>query len=69
MGSGDTYTALTTIVTKGSQANGETGLKIWIIGLTASFSVLLNPTAILRGMARQAATRKPLITVTRLVKI
>ena len=37
-----TYTALTIIVTMGSQASGETGLNNWISGLNAALMVVLD---------------------------
>src|SRR5690606_32886092 len=35
IGFSETYSALTTMVTRGNQARGDTGLKSWMIGLTA----------------------------------
>ena len=55
-GSGVTYSALSTIITSGDQAKGDTGLNIWIIGLTAVFKFLLSPTAIPKGTATIAAS-------------
>ena len=42
IGSAVTYTALTIIVTIGSQASGDTGLKSWISGLNVALNVLLS---------------------------
>jgi hypothetical protein len=56
-------------VTSGSQANGDTGLKIWITGLMALLSVLFRPIAMPSGMAMITAAKNPLSTVTRLVII
>ena len=69
IGSFVTYTALTTIVTIGSHASGDTGLKIWISGLNAALIVLLRPQRMPSGTARSVASRKPVNTVFRLVRI
>ncbi len=57
------------MVTSGSQAGGETGLKIWISGLTAPLTVGHRPQAIPSGTAISVATMKPIATVLRLVRI
>ena len=57
------------MVTNGNQANGETGLNICTIGLKAEFNFLLSPIQIPIGIAIAAATKKPLVTVTKLVNI
>ncbi len=64
-----TYTALTTIVTSGSQARGETGLNIWIRGFKALITVLLNPQITPIGSATSEAMTNPINTVFRLVII
>ena len=64
-----TYTALTTIVTIGSQASGDTGLKIWISGFSAALIVVLRPQRMPTGTAMSVASRKPMNTVCRLVRI
>ena len=69
MGSSETYSALTTIVTRGNQAKGETGLNTCTMGLNAEFNRLLNPIHIPKGMAIIAATINPAVTVNRLVNI
>ena len=51
------------MVTSGSQASGETGLKIWISGFTALYTVLLNPQTMPSGTAISEAMAKPVITV------
>ncbi len=68
-GSAETYSALTTMVTIGSHARGETGLNTWISGLNMALNVLLAPQRIPRGTAIRVANRKPANTVFRLVKI
>ena len=69
IGSAVTYTALTIIVTIGSQASGDTGLKSWISGLNIALNVLLTPHRMPMGTASNVASRKPANTVLRLVKI
>ena len=69
IGSAVTYTALTIIVTMGSQASGETGLKSWISGLNIALKVLLAPHRMPMGTASSVASRNPANTVLRLVKI
>src|SRR6476660_5969274 len=68
-GSADTYSALTTIVTIGSHASGETGLNTWISGLNMALNVLLAPHRIPSGTATSVASTKPANTVLRLVRI
>ena len=51
------------MVTIGSHARGETGLKIWISGFSAALAVLDRPAAMPSGMAMMAAIRKPKKTV------
>ena len=53
----------------GSQASGETGLNIWISGLSALFTVDERPHMIPTGTAISVASTKPSATVSRLVKI
>ena len=55
--------AETTMVTKGSQASGETGLKIWISGLSAAFTPGESPQRMPSGTATKVAMRKPMATV------
>ncbi len=57
------------MVTMGSQASGETGLKIWISGLSAVLITRLIPHRIPAGTATRVASRKPVNTVNRLVRI
>ena len=64
-----TCTAETTIVTRGSQARGETGLNIWISGLKAALTNSDMPHRIPSGTATSVAIRKPIATVCRLVTI
>jgi hypothetical protein len=47
------------MVTMGSHASGETGLKICTSGLMAAFAVADSPARMPSGMATTAATRKP----------
>jgi hypothetical protein len=47
----------------GSQASGETGLKIWISGLSAALAVGDSPAAMPSGTATTVAIRKPKNTV------
>src|SRR5689334_13347752 len=47
----ETYNALTTIVTIGSHASGDTGLNTWISGLNIALKVLLAPHRIPSGTA------------------
>ena len=63
------YTALTTMVTIGNQASGDTGLKICTSGLIAPYSLGLRPQATPTGMAIRLASTKPVNTVSRLVPI
>ena len=51
------------MVTIGNQANGETGLKIWINGFSAEFAVGESPAKIPNGTAKNVAIRKPKKTV------
>ena len=51
------------MVTIGSHASGETGLKIWISGFSAAFAVTDRPAAMPRGIATAEAMRKPNNTV------
>ena len=51
------------MVTIGSQASGETGLKIWMSGLIAAFTVDDRPATMPSGTATAVAIRKPNITV------
>ena len=51
------------MVTIGSQASGDTGLKIWISGLIAPFTVVDRPQAMPSGTAISVAIRKPRPTV------
>ena len=55
--------AETTIVTMGSHASGETGLKIWISGFIAALAVGDSPAAMPSGTATMVASRKPKKTV------
>ncbi len=55
--------AETIMVTMGSQASGDTGLKIWTSGLIAAFAVLERPAKIPNGIATIEARRKPKNTV------
>src|SRR4051812_42518884 len=64
-----TYTALTIIVTMGSQASGDTGLNTWMSGLNIALNVGLMPHRMPSGMATRLASRNPANTVFRLVKI
>lgn len=57
------------IMTIGSQARGDTGLKIWMNGLTAVFTTLLSPHRMPSGTAIRDAMTNPVNTVFRLVKI
>src|SRR6186713_2627353 len=68
-GSAETYRALTTMVTIGSHASGETGLNTWISGLNIALKVLLAPQRMPSGTAISVASRNPANTVLRLVKI
>ena len=65
-GSGVTYSALTTIVTSGSHASGDTGLNSCTSGFNAAWRVPLRPIRMPTGMASSDASTKPDITVTRL---
>ena len=69
IGSSLTYSALTTMVTSGNQASGDTGLNNCTSGFTAACTVLLRPMTMPSGMAIIDASRKPLMTVIRLVPI
>ena len=51
------------MVTIGSHANGDTGLKIWISGFRAALAVGDRPAAMPSGIATTEATRKPKNTV------
>ena len=51
------------MVTIGSQASGDTGLKIWISGLIAPFTVVDRPQAMPSGTAISVAMMKPRPTV------
>ena len=57
------------MVTIGNQASGETGLKIWISGLSALFIVWDRPQRMPSGTAISVASTKPSATVRRLVAI
>ena len=57
------------MVTSGSHASGETGLNICTIGFNAEFNLALKPIHMPSGMAINAATKKPLVTVIKLVNI
>ena len=63
------YMALTTSVTMGSQAKGDTGLKICTNGLMAVLKTGLMPQNRPSGTAINVAITKPANTVYRLVKI
>ena len=69
IGSAVTYMALTIMVTMGSHASGDTGLKSCINGLNIALKVLLTPHRIPIGTARMVASRNPANTVFRLVNI
>src|SRR5262249_27499795 len=58
-GSELTYTALTTIVTIGNHASGDTGLKICTSGLIAALIVRDSPASTPSGTATSAASTKP----------
>ena len=64
-----TYSALTTIVTIGSHARGDTGLKSCTSGFTAAFTVFDRPARMPTGTATSVASTKPANTVRRLVQI
>src|SRR3954468_392079 len=68
-GSAETYSALTTMVTIGNHASGDTGLNSWISGLNIALNVLLTPHRIPSGTAISVASRNPANTVLRLVDI
>ncbi len=51
------------MVTMGSHASGETGLKICISGFSAAFAVTDKPAAMPNGIATIDAMRKPKSTV------
>jgi hypothetical protein len=51
------------MVTSGSQASGDTGLKIWTKGLIAAFTVGDRPARMPNGMASAVPIRKPVKTV------
>jgi hypothetical protein len=51
------------IITIGSQASGETGLKIWMNGLIAVLNTLLKPQRIPTGTATIDAIKEPVKTV------
>ena len=55
------------MVTRGNQASGETGLNIWIRGLTAFVHTAAEPAQDAQGNRHQVRNRKPAATVTRLV--
>ena len=57
------------MVTIGSQASGETGLKIWMMGLSAALNVEDRPHRMPSGMATRLASTKPAKTVLSEVKI
>ena len=57
------------MVTIGNQASGETGLKIWMIGLKAAFAMGLSPHMMPIGTAMMVAIRKPKNTVCSEVQI
>ncbi len=57
------------MVTIGSHASGDTGLKIWISGLSPPFTVRDRPHMMPSGTAIKVATTKPNATVFRLVRI
>ena len=57
------------MVTIGNQARGETGLKIWISGLIAPFTVFERPAAMPSGTAIAVAIIKPRPTVNKDVMI
>jgi hypothetical protein len=68
--SGDvTYMELTTNVTMGNQAKGETGLNSCISGLSAVLNTGLMPHNNPSGTAIKLAITKPANTVYKLVKI
>ena len=56
-------------MTIGSQASGDTGLKICTSGLIAALNVAIRPQSMPSGTATRVAIRKPVNTVFRLVKI
>ena len=51
------------MVTIGSQASGETGLKIWMSGFRPAFTAGDRPQRMPSGTATSVASRKPNITV------
>ena len=51
------------MVTIGSQASGDTGLKSWMSGLMAPFTVFDRPQAMPSGTAINVAMMKPRPTV------
>ena len=55
--------AETTIVTIGNHASGDTGLNIWISGLSTAFAIGDSPAAMPRGTAIAVAIKKPKKTV------
>ncbi len=63
------YTALTTSVTIGSHASGDTGRNTWISGFSAACTVRLRPQRMPTGTAISVAIRNPVNTVLRLVRI
>src|SRR5690606_950808 len=69
IGSSPTYTAETTIVTSGSHASGETGLKICTSGFSIALTVAERPAVTPSGTAIRPASTKPAKTVLRLVRI
>src|SRR5688500_6381080 len=69
IGSALTYTALTMMVTSGSHASGDTGLKIWINRFSAELIVVLSPHRMPSGTAISVASKNPVNTVLRLVPI
>src|SRR6187402_3335166 len=63
------YSAPTQIMTMGSHASGDTGLKIWIRGSSAVFTTSLVPHNTPIGMAISEATKNPANTVFNDVRI